>query len=706
MKSFISEIEDPIVERDIIELERKIRDFREGKVDEERFRSLRLARGVYGQRQPGVQMIRIKLPYGKMTVDQLRRICDVTDEYSTGNLHFTTRQDIQIHYVSLDRTPQLWAELEKSQVTLREACGNTVRNVTASPLAGVDPDEPFDVTPFADAFFRYFLRNPVCQEMGRKFKVSFSSSEKDSAFSFMHDLGFIPKIRITDNGDIEKGFKVMIGGGLGAQPAYAQVAYDFLPADEIIPTSEAVLRIFDRHGERAKRFKARFKFLLKDIGLPKLLEWIEEEKNALPHHKYPIVETKSLPPIAPVYSNGKEHQPQDDKHFDAWRATNVFAQKQTGFFAVALKIPLGNLSTERARLLAELVERLAGDDMRVTVNQGLVLRFVREEHLLPLYSGLHALGLAEAGFDSTLDITACPGTDTCNLGISSSTGISEVLEQVMREEYPELIHNTSLKIKISGCMNACGQHSIAGIGFHGSTIKVGNAVAPALQVLLGGGIIGDGKATFAEKVIKIPSKRGPEALRLVLDDYDNKGTDGEYFYAYYQRQGKKYFYQLLKELGNSKNLSPSEFIDWGHEENFEPAIGVGECAGVVIDLVATLLYESEEKLEWAASALDEKRFADSIYHSYTAFVNGAKALLTSKDVPANTQAGIIRNFQQVFVDTNEVQWEASWSEHVYQMKLQEPTAEFATQYLESAQRFQSLITHHYQTHGGIYEKQS
>src|SRR5215217_9122 len=254
MQSFRTELENPIVEKDIIDLEKKIRLFREGKIHDEKFRSLRLARGVYGQRQPGVQMVRIKLPFGKVTFKQLLRIADVSDEYASSNLHLTTRQDIQIHYVSLDRTPQLWADLERDDVTLREACGNTVRNVTASPTAGIDPTEPFDVSPYAQGVFEYLLRNPVNQEMPRKFKIAFSANDEDTAFSFAHDLGFIPKI----NANGERGFKVMLGGGLGAQPILAFIVNDFLPEDQLVPYIESTLRVFDRYGERNNRNKARF----------------------------------------------------------------------------------------------------------------------------------------------------------------------------------------------------------------------------------------------------------------------------------------------------------------------------------------------------------------------------------------------------------------------------------------------------------------
>jgi sulfite reductase (ferredoxin) len=244
MNSFRTELEDPIVQKDIIDLEKKIREFREGKIHDEKFRSLRLARGIYGQRQPGVQMIRIKLPFGKISFKQILRIADISDEYASSNLHLTTRQDIQIHYVSLDRTPELWAKLEQDDITLREACGNTVRNVTASSTAGIDPNEPFDVSPYAHATFKYFLRNPICQEMGRKFKIAFSATEADSAFTYIHDLGFIPKVQIKEGKEL-RGFKVLFGGGLGAQPSIAHAINDFLHEDELIPYIEATLRVFD-----------------------------------------------------------------------------------------------------------------------------------------------------------------------------------------------------------------------------------------------------------------------------------------------------------------------------------------------------------------------------------------------------------------------------------------------------------------------------
>ncbi|MDZ7606615.1 MAG: nitrite reductase [Cyclobacteriaceae bacterium] len=691
MQSFRSELENlnnPVVENDIIDLAEKIAQFKNLQIDQEKFRALRLARGVYGQRQPGVQMVRIKIPYGKMTVRQLRKIADLSDEFASRKLHATTRQDIQIHYVSLDRTPELWAKLEQDNITLREACGNTVRNITASDKAGIDPHESFDVSPYAHAMFEYFLRNPVCQEMGRKFKIAFSSSEKDSAFVFIHDLGVIPKVRIVDGKEI-RGFKVYIGGGLGAQPFLAQLAYDFLEEDQLMPFTESLLRVFDRYGERARRQKARFKFLLQEIGLEETMRLIEEERIATKVKLFTVDHQsfKSEPAI-PDTSKVTGESPIDSGKFEKWRKTNVFEQKQPGYFGVYVKLLLGDMSSDLARKFAAIAEKYAADDIRITVNQGYLLKFVPPAMLANLFNELNKVGLAEPGFDSPADITACPGTDTCNLGISSSTGLAKALENVVKAEYPDLIYNTDLKIKISGCPNSCGQHGLAGIGFHGSSIKNGAYVLPAIQVMLGGGVKEGGEGEVAERVIKVPSKRGPQTLRTLLDDYDVNALEGEYYKDYFKRQGKNYFYTLLKPLAELSGVQESEYIDWGHEENFAVETAVGECAGVIIDLVATLLFDSDEKLIWALESLENGQYSDAIYHSYNVFVNSAKGMLLGEDVKNSSQIGVINDFDRLYVETGSFSFaEGSFREHVLRINKFEPDQEFAFQYFKDATKF-------------------
>ena len=685
MESFRTEIENPIVQKEIIDLEKKIYSFRNGQIDDERFRSLRLARGIYGQRQEGVQMIRIKLPYGKVTSEQLKRITEVSDKYSTGRLHITTRQDIQIHYVSLDRTPELWSELAKDDITLREACGNTVRNITGSELAGVDVNEPFDVSPYAHGMFQYLLRNPICQEMGRKFKISFSSSDEDTALSYLHDLGFIPKIK-----DGQKGFKVVFGGGLGSQPAHAELLSEFIPVNQIVPTAEGIIRIFDRYGERAKRMKARMKFLIKEIGKDVFLDLVEKEKKAIAFETYEIDTTAFDGPITAPLLEVPQVTIDDATAYEAWKASNVIAQKQAGYFAIGIKVLLGDFYTDKARLLADLIKNYGANELRFSLRQNIVIRNIKEENLPFFYQELAKLDMVALGYNTIGDITACPGTDTCNLGIASSTGIADELEKVIKAEYPKYSNNQEIEIKISGCMNACGQHNMSAIGFQGMSINSGKLVAPALQVLLGGGRLGNGEGRFADKVIKIPSRRGPDALRYILNDLDANGN-GSTFLDYYDAKGEKYFYEFLKPLSDVTNLTEADFVDWGNADNYVKAVGVGECAGVVIDLVATLLYEAKDKLTFAQEAFEDKKWSDAIYLAYAGFVNGAKALLLAENQKTNHHAGIIDLFDTVFVETNKIQLATSFKELVYKIRENEPSETFAKEYIATAIAFFETI---------------
>ncbi|MCD9573475.1 HEPN domain-containing protein [Flavobacterium soyae] len=681
MESFRTEIENPVVQKEIIELEKKIHLFRGGKIDDERFRSLRLARGIYGQRQEGVQMIRIKLPYGKVTSEQLVRITQVSDEYSTGRLHITTRQDIQIHYVSLDRTPELWADLAKDDITLREACGNTVRNITGSELAGVDVNEPFDVSPYAHGLFQYLLRNPICQEMGRKFKISFSSSDEDTALSYLHDLGFIPKIK-----DGQKGFKIMFGGGLGSQPAHAELLSEFVPVNEIIPTAEGIIRIFDRYGERAKRMKARMKFLIKEMGKDAFLDLVEKEKKAIAFETYEIDTTAFDGPITEPLLEVPQVTIEDTKAYEAWKNSNVIKQKQEGYYAIGIKVLLGDFYTDKARLLANLIKNYGANELRFSLRQNIVIRHIKEENLPFFYQELAKLDFVQLGYNSVGDITACPGTDTCNLGIASSTGIAEELERVLTAEYPQYLNNREIEIKISGCMNACGQHNMSAIGFQGMSINSGKLVAPALQVLLGGGRLGNGEGRFADKVIKVPSRRGPDALRTILNDFDANGS-GQKFLDYYDTKGEKYFYEILKPYADVTNLTEADFVDWGNADNYVKAVGVGECAGVVIDLVATLLFEAKEKLILAQESFDEKKWSDAIYHAYAGFVNGAKALLLAENQKTNHHAGIVDLFDTVFIETSKIELNSTFKDLVYQINKNEPSEAFAKDYIAQATVF-------------------
>ena len=678
---------------DIRELAAKIGRFHNGKIDEDKFKAYRLTRGVYGQRQLGVQMFRTKIPYGRLTSDQLTRIADISEKYTNGNLHTTTRQNIQLHYVKLDDSPAIWAELEEVGVTAREACGNTVRNVTGSALAGIDPDEPFDVTPYAESVFRYFLRNPICQDMGRKIKIAFSSSSKDSAYTYFHDFGFIPLVKI-ENGKEIRGFKTLVGGGLGAQSFVAKTAHEFLPEDQIIPFTEAAIRVFDRYGEREKRFKARMKFLIDEkrgFGLEKFLELVEKERKAIPHQSIEIDRTLTPELVLPPKQDYSKVTVTDEEKYQDWLKSNVFEQKQKGFHGVQIKLSNGNIDAERARKLSDIVRKYAADDLRITVNQGLLLKYIQKDALPVVFNELNALGLAEFGFGTIADITACPGTDTCNLGVSNSTGVAEALEKIVKKEYKDLIFDADIQIKISGCMNSCGQHMAANIGFHGSSIKNGQLVVPALVVLLGGGIDPEGRGFVADKVAKLPSKKAPQALRIILDDYKENALAGEYFNSYYKRYGKIYFYDLIKHLIDPAQLTESDYVDWGATDNFVPAVGVGECAGVTYDVIGTIIEDASEKLASGEKELAANEYARSIYHAYNTFVISAKALLLSEDIRCNTHIGIVRDFDKHFVSTGKFTLSENFETVVLQINKNAPEVNFAGRYLKQASEFLQQI---------------
>lgn len=678
-------------QRDILELKTRIGKFKEGKEIEDKFKHYRLTRGLYGQRQVGVQMLRTKIPFGKLTTEQLVRLADISEHFTNGNLHLTTRQNVQMHHIKLDDGPAIWKALEEKNITAREACGNTVRNITGSPKAGIDPQELFDISPYVQATFKYFLRNPICQEMGRKIKIAFSSTDKDSAFGYFNDFGFIP--RINEKG--ERGFRTVVGGGLGAQSIIAHTAYEFLPENQLIPFIEASLRVFDRHGERAKRHKARMKFLIQQLGFDGFMALVQEEWKAIKNKTVEIDRTlveEQIPNSNPEL-NTANLEIADLKAFDLWQATNVFEQKQKGYFAVYVKLPLGDIQAATARKFASAVKKYASDDIRITINQGFLLRGVTPLALPALYNELSKINLANPGFNSTADVTACPGTDTCNLGVTNSTALATELEQLIYKEFAQLLHEENINIKISGCMNACGQHMAAEIGFHGSSIKTGKLVIPAMQIVLGGGVSPTGEGFIADKVIKIPTKRIPQAVRNLLNDYFSNAEENELFNIYYRRQGKSYFYNLLKPLADKENVLPEEYHDWGQNSDYVQEIGVGECAGVSYDMVSAIIEEAEEKIDLAKTTIANSSFADSIYHSYAGLVIGAKAILLAKDVTCNTHKGIIDDFQTNFVENGAFELPTeNFGNLVLQINKNEPSESFAKSYFQQAEGFvQSII---------------
>ena len=491
---------------------------------------------------------------------------------------------------------------------------------------------------------------------------------------------------------MQKGFKILLGGGIGSQPQHAHLVYEFLAEDEVIPFSEAVVRVFDRYGERNKRNKARLKYLVAELGIDAFLQLVEKERVAISAQKHPI-EYKEAEIVKPAIFSATLSA-EDAQAFENWKRLNTIAQKQAGYVSVGIPIKNGDIRTDKTRLLVAAIEKYTGNDTRLTASQSILLRFVPEENLAALYLELKKLNLVQVGFHRVNDIVTCPGTDTCNLGIASSMGLGEKLKEVIESEYAELIEDEDLSIKISGCMNACGQHNMASIGFQGMSIKAGKHVLPALQVLLGGGTLGNGEGRFADKVIKIPSKRGPQALRLLLDDFEANAFEAENFLAYYDRQGQMYFYELLKETANIEDVVESDFVDWGNNDPYVKEIGVGECAGVIIDLVSTLLLEAREKIANAEESLESGAWSDAIYHTYAGLVNTAKAILLAEGVNTNSHASILKQYDEQFTETGKIDLKDSIENITYQIKNNEPTEAFARAYFATAQQVFETISNY------------
>jgi len=576
------------LDEELDNFERESRRFRgdeDGLVNE--FRPFRLMHGVYGQRQENTQMIRVKLPYGGVSAGQMEACAVFAEKYSGYRRgHITTRENFQFHFVDLDDVPEVLRLLASVGLTTREACGNTVRNVTGCPYAGTCSDEVFDATPYLVAYARNMLRNPICQRLPRKWKTAFSSCASDCAGTPFHDLGFIARVR-KENGREVRGFQIVVGGGLSTMPRQADTIFDFVPVEngEYIRASEAMLKVFDREGGlpnflRKNMMKARVKFLIKEIGIDEFRRQVEEEL-AKPWAKEPL-DMEALTQLAPEGPTAGEppangHQPSAE--FQRWLETNVRRQRQEGYVAVTVTVPMGNLSPEQFRALAEVMRRFSGGTARTQQNQNLVLRWVREDALPALHAKLAAIGLGTAEAGLIADVVACPGTDSCKMGITSSQGAGYAIRDAVLEMGIDdpLVHE--ITIKVSGCPNGCAQHHLAAIGLQGSSFKAGGVDIPCYDVFLGGGnYIGGGK--FGTRVARVPVKRMPQAIAKIIGTYQAERGDGERFLDYIDRVGAKYFDPLLNQFKEVGPISEEidTYFDWGKEELFQVIRGEGECA--------------------------------------------------------------------------------------------------------------------------------
>jgi sulfite reductase (ferredoxin) len=684
-KEALKDTMDPVMAREIDVFETELALRKQGKMEEKLFAETRLRRGAYGQRYdngkrndglrtqdivypggeltkgpstlwdaPGMQ--RIKIPFGGLDAEQMDALADLAEEYSDSILHITTRQDVQLHYVHIDEAPELMRRLAAVGITTREACGNTVRNVTACPYAGVCKTEPFDVTPYADAVATFLLGHADTQDFGRKFKIAFSGCREEACgLVSMHDLGAIAIVR-SENGSEVRGFEVYVGGGLGAVPHQAKLLSEWVSEAELLPLSQAVCRVFARLGEKKNRARARLKFVIQKLGIDEFRRLVLEERAILPPDPRWTAFLANL--------HAKVERPQRDPAllsisrragtaFEIWKKTNVRPQRQDGYAVATIALPLGDLTSAQMRALADVARKYAGGveppkaggalsetaagrgvapvsgAVRTTVEQNIVLRWVPEADLPALHSDLLAIGLGDPGAGTIVDVTACPGTDTCKLGVSSSRGLGAELRRDLAAKSVHLDENVgNLRIKVSGCFNACGQHHISDLGFWGVQRKVGGHTVPHFQVVLGGEFTHNAGANGLA-IGAVPSKNIPKVVHRLTDEYAKSRSKSESFQGFIQRTGKARLRALIEDLIAVPTTAedPSFYSDWGDPRTYSIGdLGMGECAGEVVPLAQFGLAAAERQVFEGQILLDQGEAAKAAEKAYQAMVQAAEAL--------------------------------------------------------------------------------
>lgn len=574
---------DRLVREEIETFGQRSEAFLAGEITEDQFRPFRLKHGIYGQRQAGVQMVRCKIPGGLLTGAQVEQLAVVADEFGGGKGHITTRQNIQYHFVPLRNVPALMHRLADVGLTNREACYNTVRNVTVCPWSGIAQDEVFDVRPYAQKLAYAFLRKDLTSNMPRKFKFAFDGCRgRDCIAGAINDVGLRAVIR-----DGRRGFRMVVGGGLGPMPREAQLLDEFVPEDRLMNKCEAVVRVFNRHGNRNNKNLARFKFVLRERGFAWVQEQIEKEYNdilanggiAWPEmvpEGFGGYRSNPRPLGAGALLPMADRQRTGDTEYDAWLETNVVEQRQAGYAAVVVRVDQGNLASAQLRGLARIASEWGDGMARISIDQNVVLAFIPLAGLPPVYAALREVGLAESGARRIEDVTTCPGAYSCNLGITKAMNLGAALQKTVGEYHDPRVKR--LSIKISGCPNACGQHWIADFGFYGNARKIEGRELPYYLMLLGGGYDHEGIMRFGLAVQSIPARLAPQAVRRVLDHFIANRLDGETFRDYVVRHKVETFRALTLDLAKPAELFPEMYQDWGDDEAYSLQLGRGECA--------------------------------------------------------------------------------------------------------------------------------
>ena len=674
--------------------EEQILKYRSGELDETKMQKVRLHFGTYAQRQEGVQMQRIKIPGGYLTADQLERLADASDKFGSGFIHFTTREDAQIYYVKLEETPTLLRFLGEGGITTREACGNTVRNITACYRAGTSSTESFDVRPYAESLFRYLVRNKFNQNLGRKFKITFEGCSEDHSALRIHDIGFWA-VTITQEGKVRRGFRVYLGGGLGASPQLAQLYTDFLPAEEVLNLAASILRLFDRYGERKARMKARMKFLVQSLGWEAFVSALNEEREQVgPIHPLNLVDEQQ--DSAAFSHRVRELRVIDPRtkeaDFESWARDAVIDHKLKGYRGVHVRLKLGDVTSTRARHLANVVREFSSGELRTSIGQNVFLPWVHEDRLFDLYRSLKQIEIGEKGVGTVVDVTTCPGSDTCRLGIASAKGLGTAIAESFDNglaQYRELARN--LTIKISGCPNGCAQHTVANIGFHAAALSHDGHTVPAYLVSLGGQT-DPNSAQIAQLVGKFPAKNCTQVIDSLLRLYRDERNSDEQFNEFLVRVGEKRIQQELEPWRQVPGFADDSvfYDDYGHEnERFAVRQGVkGECAGSTVAESVPTIESSLELLAQGDAFFHHHEYEHAMLVAYEAAAAAARIPLYQRLVDPFTDDEALWEFENLFVLSGETQGEwKQLSSRFIELKGYDPTDSAASTLLTKARSF-------------------
>jgi sulfite reductase (ferredoxin) len=643
--------------RELAEYEEHIHEYRRGEIGEVKMQKIRLQFGTYAQRQDGVQMQRIKIPGGVLSAEQMVQLADTADRYGSGFVHFTTREDAQIYYLKLEEAPAMMRFLAEAGITTREACGNTVRNITACYRAGTSPTEVFNVAPYAQALFRYLVRNDHNQVMGRKFKITFEGCTEDHSAVRLHDIGFLARTR--GNRAADRGFALHLGGGLGGAPMLSHLYTDFLPIDQMFSFASAILRVFDRYGERKSRMKARMKFLVQTMGWDKFQDALDQERERVGPIAVPVDELYEASLRAPVREAPRPaglrvlDERRKDPAFARWHRDSVVSHRISGFRGVHVRLRLGDIIADKLRALADVTRRYSSDEGRVSIEQNLFLPWVREDALPDLYDALRQLELADAGSETIEDVTTCPAADTCRLGIASAKGLGSAISAALENglgRYADIARG--VKIKISGCPNGCAQHGIADIGFHSAAQTENGRTVPSYLLFVGGRANLD-EARIGEIIGKYPAKNGVKVVEALLELFKQERQNDEAFGACMQRLGEERLKALLEPLREipTFDADPEFYQDWGHaNEKFAVRSGVkGECAGTTVAEKIPSVADAQEALAQAEAYFAHKEYGTALVASYEAAAAAARVPLYKRLVDPFTPEQVLWEFENIFV---------------------------------------------------------